>query len=300
MVAKLWELLFHVETWNVGFTSRTVDQIVRAGRVDPETVVWCKAHARGRFVADPFAYVENGREHVLVEDLDDRGRGRIATVVPPHGPDRLELAVDIEHPYHMSYPCTFVDDGAVYCVPETYQARRVSLYRRAGGTWKLVRTLLEGLPAVDPTLFKHEGRYWLFFTLQDDGAFGNLRLYAHHAESLLGDWRPHALNPLKCDIGSSRPAGAPHVVDGALLRPAQDCSATYGGAVVMNRIVKLSPTEFEEVAACRIEPIRPGPYPDGLHTINAMQSGSVIDSKRFAFHPLAWRHNRGRLHEIFK
>ena len=67
--------------------------------------------------------------------------------------------------------------------------------------------MIDGLPIVDPTLFKHEGRYWLLFTLQDDGAWGNQKLYAYHAPALDAPWVPHALNPVKCDIGATRPAG---------------------------------------------------------------------------------------------
>ncbi len=36
------------------------------------------------------------------------------------------------------------------------------------------------------------------------------------------------------------------MLDGALYRPAQDCSVTYGGAVVINRIDRLTPEEFSE------------------------------------------------------
>jgi hypothetical protein len=173
------------------------------------------------------------------------------------------------------------------------------LYRRVGHTWHFVRRLVDGLPVVDPTLFRHDGRYWLLFTLQNDGAFGNLKLYGYHAAALDGVWQPHALNPLKCDITSARPAGAPFVGGGRLHRPSMDCAATYGAAVVINRVDKLSPTAFEETGVARIEPAKDGPYPAGLHTLNRMGAAAVVDGKRFVFDPLAWRHNWRRLHEVF-
>lgn len=298
-LAKLWELLFHVEVWNVGFTRASVEQIVRDTRIAAGGVTWCEPHKRDHFIADPFAYSYAGEHHVLVEDYV-LGKGRICRLVEPREGQGLELAVDFELPYHMSYPCTFSDEGETYCIPETYQFGKAALYRRVNGGWELVRTLLDGLPVVDPTLFKHDGRYWLLFTLQNDGAWGNLKLYAYHAERLDAEWRPHLLNPIKCDIGSTRPAGGVVWIDGELYRPSQDCSTTYGGAVVMNRIVALTPTEFAEVEAVRIEPIKTGPYPAGLHTINALGERAVIDSKKFAFDPFAWRKNWGRLHEVFK
>jgi hypothetical protein len=297
-LSKLWELLFHVEIWNVGFTPNSFEQILRDSAVDETSVSWCTAHATDHFIADPFAYQKDGEEHVLVEDYV-LGKGRICRLTGAPGGPRLELEVAFDFPYHMSYPCIFYDGGETYCIPETYQAGNVSLYRRTKEGWEWVRNLLQG-PIVDPTVFKHEGRYWLLYTLQDDGAWGNLKLYACHAERLDGEWTPHLLNPIKCDIGSSRPAGGVVQVGIASYRPSQDCSETYGGAVVMNRILRLSPTEFEEVEAARIEPMRNGPYPAGLHTINAMASQTLIDSKKFAFDWLAWRKNWGRLHEVFK
>jgi hypothetical protein len=297
-VEKLWELLFHVEIWNVGFSSKSVEDILRDARVDAPGVSWCKPHKPGHFIADPFAYVHGGQARVLVEDYD-QVKGKICSIDPANGRE-LDLAVDFDFPYHLSYPCIFEEEGETYCVPEAYQSKNASLYRRTNDGWSLVRTLIDGLPIVDPTLFKHEGRYWLFFTLQNDGAWGNQKLYAYHAPALAAPWVAHALNPVKCDIGATRPAGNVFSTGGRLFRPSQDCSSTYGGAVVINQIVKLSPTEFEEREAARIEPIAGGPYPDGLHTLNAMGDRSVFDSKKFAFDWLAWRKNWGRLHEVLR
>ena len=63
---------------------------------------------------------------------------------------------------------------------------------------------------------------------------------------------PHRLNPLKIDVTSSRPAGPLFERDGMLLRPAQDCSSTYGAAVVLHRIVELTPDRFQEQCLGRI------------------------------------------------
>jgi hypothetical protein len=309
---KLWELLFHLEVWNVGVTGGDhggeagVEAILRDGALDARAITWCPPHARGHFIADPFAYIDaDGAPRVLVEDFDHAGKGRICELRPPppasgsHAGARLELTAALETPHHLSYPSLFEDGGALYCVPESYQSNGASLYQRAGGAWRFVRRLVDGLPIVDPTLFRHDGRYWLLFTLQDDGSYGNLKLYGYHAETLDGVWQPHALNPLKCDITSARPAGAPFVAGGQLHRPSMDCAATYGAAVVINRVDRLSPTEFDETAVARIAPAPDGPYPAGLHTLNRMGAAAVVDGKRFVFDPLAWRYNWSRLHEVF-
>src|SRR5439155_21984126 len=96
-------------------------------------------------------------------------------------------------------------------------------------------TLLDGVAAADPTLFRWEGRYWLAYTDVDRGPFDNLCL--SYAERLQGPWHPHANNPVKVDHGSARPGGTPFLHEGRLYRPAQDCRLTYGRAVALNRIV---------------------------------------------------------------
>lgn len=272
--AKLWELLFHVEIWNVGFSAESVAEILREGRVNARGVTWCKPHRPRHFIADPFAYVDRGREVVLVEDYDQI-RGKISSLDPAGVRDTLSLKPEFDLPYHLSYPCVFEENGETYCVCEAYQSNRASLYRRTEHGWSLVRHLIEGLPIVDPTLFKHDGSYWLLFTLQNDGAWGNQKLYAYHARALDSEWVPHVLNPVKCDIGATRPAGSVFRVGERLFRPSQDCSTTYGAAVVINELVELTPSRFVERPAARIEPVVDGPYPDGLHTLNALGDRAV-------------------------
>jgi hypothetical protein len=112
---KLWELGLHVEIWNVGSSTQQLDQILRTSKVDPGSVSWCKPHAPGHFIADPFVYVEAGEPRLLVEDYDQI-KGRICTVLPSNGSPRVELGVDLDLPFHMSYPCIFEEGGETYCV----------------------------------------------------------------------------------------------------------------------------------------------------------------------------------------
>jgi hypothetical protein len=74
------------------------------------------------------------------------------------------------------------------------------------------------------------------------------------------------------------------MVAGSLCRPAQDCSRTYGGAVAVNRIVKLTPTAFEEELVGRIEPDPSGPYRHGMHTVCPIGGLTLVDGKRTRFH----------------
>src|SRR5439155_16783323 len=111
-------------------------------------------------------------------------------------------------------------------------------------------------------------RWWLACTRRDVGE--NMPLFVWHARSLEGPWEPHALNPVKADIRSSRPAGTPFVHRDILYRPAQDSSRMYGGGIVINRVLRLTPTEFKEEPAAAVEPFSEGPFPDGIHTLSAV------------------------------
>jgi hypothetical protein len=100
-----------------------------------------------------------------------------------------------------------------------------------------------------------------------------------YADRLDGRWHYHPANPVSSDARRARPAGSLFYRDGRLFRPAQDCSVRYGYAIVLNEVLKLSKTEYQERAAETIQPSwRPGLL--GTHTINANERYEVIDGLR--------------------
>jgi len=91
---------------------------------------------------------------------------------------------------------------------------------------------------------------------------------------------------VKVDVRSSRPAGTPFTSDGTLYRPSMDNTGWYGGRVVVNRVVALTPDDFTEEVAVVIPPF-PGPFGRGIHTIAAAGQSTVIDGKRLRLVPSA-------------
>jgi hypothetical protein len=190
--------------------------------------------------------------------------------------------VAIELPIHVSYPYLLEDQDRVYCVPETYQAREIALYEaeKFPHKWRKVASLIRNFPAVDGTVFQYDGRWWLACSSYP---MGRDSVFMWHAQDLFGPWRPHSRNPVKTDIRSSRSAGTPFIHGGFLYRPAQDSSRTYGGRIVINRVTRLTPTEFEEEPAAVIEPYANGPYPYGVHTVAAVGDVTILDGQRRRF-----------------
>jgi len=143
---------------------------------------------------------------------------------------------------------------------------------------------------VDPTFLQHEGRWWLLHTEYRERD-GNLTLHGYHADTLAGPWTAHALNPLKSDLTSARPAGRPFTLGGCLYRPAQDCSQTYGGAVTVMRVETLSPTTFRETPVLRLNPDPRSPYPDGRHHLVVDGARVYLDGKKQRYDYLLWLKN---------
>lgn len=276
---ELYNLLFTYDQWNIGIVDNPIHVFLTPGA--RPRVQWLPAPARGKFAADPFAIRRDKDIHILFEDYDYRtSKGRISAM-SIHKKSLSPSKVVIDAPFHMAYPYLLEYKDQIYCVPETGEAQEVSLYRanEFPNTWVKVTTLIKDFAGVDSTVFRHEGRWWL---LAKDGAH-NHKLMAWHAPDLFGPWKPHVANPIKVDIRSARPAGTPFIHDGHLYRPAQDCSEIYGGKIVLNRVIRLTPTEFKEEQIAVVEPYKNSPYPDGLHTISAAGDVTIIDGVKKVF-----------------
>jgi len=287
-----------MDIWNAGVIraaqSRFLDE-----NYTPQ-IEWTEYRENRQFVADPFLLPVPGETRLLAEELNYfTEQGRIVEI--GRGPEgKLStIAPVFDEGVHMSYPYTFEFEGSVYAIPETSQANEIRLYQRNPDTggWSRVKTLIEGIDAVDTTVFEYGGSWWLLHS-RTQGT-GPWSLYVWNAPSLFGLWKPHPGNPVKTDIGSSRPAGNPFRHEGQLYRPAQDGRISYGGAMTINRIDSLSMANYRESIVRRIHPDPKGPYPDGIHTLSGFGDSCVVDGKKHTWSPgltiaRAWAKIRGR------
>ncbi|MFO1056298.1 MAG: hypothetical protein U1E53_04950 [Dongiaceae bacterium] len=272
-----------LETWNIGVVRRPPRELL--GETPLRGIEWLPAPPLHRFYADPMA-LPGADGAMLAEEFDHvTGRGRICCLAAPGW--RCSYPAGLDTGLHMSYPQLVEHGSEILCLPESFETGGVPLFRatRFPDRWERIATLLPGFPAVDATLFRHDGAWWLL--CGREGETSDSELHVWFADAPTGPFRPHPLNPVKLDVRSSRPAGPPFLVDGVLYRPAQDGARTYGGALAINRIVTLERERFLEEVAWRIEPDRNGPYPDGLHTFCASGAATLVDGKRVRFHPAA-------------
>lgn len=275
--------LFYCEIWQTGLIKARTAELISdyPYSIDVEEVDWFKAKHADDYLADGFALKYNERLLLLYEDYSYKGRkGRISsTWYSERSGSFTEPQVLLDQPWHLSYPYLFKHNDKVYCIPECKDHKNVVLYRLDSNTMKLVheRTLIKDLEAVDPTLLNYNNHWYLFFTA---GYASNVELHIWHAENLEDEFKPHVLTPVKADISNCRPAGTPFYLDGKLYRPAQDCSRSYGGRIILNEIKILSEDYFLEMAANVLEP--PKPF-EGLHNISFAGDFMFFDCKQMKF-----------------
>jgi hypothetical protein len=267
-----------VAQWNIAVVDRPITDFLASAPALPAVPDWLPALPADEFLADGFGMVVDDELHIICEHYAASSRGTIRHLRFGDDPTAAQqlLAADV----HLSYPYLVRDQGEIYCIPETHEASEIVLYRAVAfpERWEKVAVLVADLPGNDSTVFRHHNRWWLFTVTIDAG---NHRLHLFHADALTGPWQPHAQPYVKLDPRSVRPAGTPFLHNGELYRPTQDCSRSYGGAIVITRIDVLTPTAFAETPVATLAPV--APYSQGLHTLAAVDGRTLIDGKRRQF-----------------
>lgn len=273
------------DLWNIGLVPQSAEDIARNGLTHP--VQWLPRGRLWTFLADPFVLPEgNGTYRLFAERMDYvKGRGSIwsGVIQPEAGRQWVSLAPLLEADAHMSFPFAYTHQGQDHLLCETWETGGASLYARDAGGWRFKQMLAPGGITVVDAALHHDGeRWWLFCCHPGRRPMENLYLY--HAPDPIGPWCPHPANPVVRDRAGARPAGPLfRTVDG-LMRPSQDCSITYGGALTIKRVVDLTPTTYREEVVRRIAPVRP--YSWGLHHLCPAGDFTLIDGKAWRMHPL--------------
>lgn len=264
--------------WNVGTADLTPEKVVKSGLISD--VKWLPEQRDSSYIADPFPVFTYNETKVYCEKyIYKQSKGCIAEVDIKSGNSRSVLSSE----HHYSYPFLLRDNGNLYMLPECISSNRLMLYRynEKTVTWVKHSVLIEGQQIVDPTILQFNGLWWLFCTI--GGSYSNVQLHIYHASELTGPYTQHICNPVKTNVSSVRPAGPFFNVENELYRPAQDCSQTYGGAIVVNRVEKLSVDEYVETPVQRIVPQPDWKYNRGLHHIAFSNGKTIIDAKKYRF-----------------
>jgi methionyl-tRNA formyltransferase len=239
------------ERWGVAFGKRDWRRIVmwRALRIRRQPY---------HFLADPFVISENGGNYCFVEDYDFAVRRGCIAVYELRESGAERIGVAIAEPFHMSFPFLFRFDGRLFMCPEIHASREIRIYQceKFPLEWKLAKTIMKDVSAVDTMIFEHCGRWWMFTNIDPLGAKGDqcAELEIFHSENPLSDrWIPHKKNPIYVDSSRARNAGL--LFDGTRIYRVSQRQGfdIYGKGISINRIVILNQEEYKEIDEHSIE-----------------------------------------------
>jgi hypothetical protein len=277
-IRKKLSAIFHLHQWILLFAFSKDNSISRSiyrfkKIIPPKDRFWADPHVVKRgdkyFVFVEELMFKTNKGHISVLEIDKKGVVSGPTVV-------------LEKDFHLSYPFVFEDEGTLYMIPETKGNRTIELYKCVDfpEKWELEAVLMKDVEAVDTTILKKDGLYWLFANIKEnEGASINDELFLFYSESLSSSkWSPHPRNPVVSDTRRARPAGKILEIDGEIYRPAQNCSKHYGYAIQICKILQLDRKNYKEEPVGSI-------YPGwdksiaATHTLSYESDLTVIDAQ---------------------
>lgn len=270
---------FYVNFWNIGIAYGHISSFLSDQK--PE-VKWFPLKSKKIFLADPFAVcdVENANKlHIFFEAFDFRKRKGIIQYTCFDKEFSPPVTV-IEELNHLSYPYILQNGDEVLIIPECFESKTIALYKAKSFPyeWRKNYEMIKDFKGVDNTIIQRNGKYWMFTSDKREGVPYNLKIF--FADTLNGKWNPHPNNPVKSDIRSSRSAGTPFEYNSSLYRPSMDNSEMNEGRIVINKITKLTTTEYEEVSVKTVYPYKDSFFSDKIHTICSSGEYTIIDGAK--------------------
>ena len=237
------------------------------------------------FWGDPFLIEKDNCTYIFFEEfLYSKGKAHISVMeMDKNGMISIPRLV-LEKPYHLSYPFVFGFQDTYYMIPETSANKTVDLYKAKTfpGEWEFVINLMKDITLIDPTLFFHNNKWWLFgTTINHEAVSTNDQLMLYHSSELFSkDWIPHPQNPVATHISNCRPAGKIFAFNNKIYRPAQNnASIQYGFSIKINEIEILNEYEYVEKEVFELLPSNKNKF-IATHSLNFTEKLIVIDGIR--------------------
>jgi len=267
--------------WRIAVRRTRVPLYQEAPRAALQSFRWIEPPA-GRQWADPVICERNEETWLLFEELVDPSRvGHICCGRLTADGRLVEVRSVLQQPHHLSYPQIIQADGEVFLLPESARGGGVDLYRavRFPDSWVLEKRLLD-FSCVDSSIFRASGAWWMITSPQAVPGHTPIT-WLLRAEQITGPWSFQPGGIVASDVRVARGAGAVLEDAGRLLRPSQDCSVSYGYALIFNEILALAEVPYRERAVARVDP---GWIPrlDGVHSYSRVGEWEAIDGG-FAF-----------------
>jgi hypothetical protein len=269
------------EEWFLGFRERRADVLPGENAAPWQPV----APPPDRYWADPFVFAAEGETFVFLEQVRRaRGVGELVVGRLEAGARLTDLEPILPASHHLSYPYVFRDGDRTFMIPESGEAGRVELWAATDLplSWEPVASLLENVHAVDASVFRHAGLYWMWVNIAAPGARRDDEVFLYFSDALESGWTRHPRSPVVSDARRARPAGRPFIHDGALIRPAQDCTGPYryGGRVVFHAVDVLTTDDYSERQVGSLTAAWAGAGAIGAHTYTFDGAWETADALR--------------------
>jgi asparagine synthase (glutamine-hydrolysing) len=267
--------------WRIAIRRTRVPLYEDASRPALQSFRWIDSPP-DRHWADPAIFERDGQTWLFFEEMVDPSRvGHICCGrLTPSG-EFADVSPVLQQPHHLSFPQVIAADGEVFMLPESAQGGGVDLYRaiRFPHEWVLEHRLLD-FRCVDSSIFHASGSWWMTTSPQVVPGHAPIT-WLLHAERITGPWKFHPGGIVASDVRVARGAGSVIEASGRLIRPSQDCSVSYGYALILNEIVSLTGPLYRERVICRVDP---GwvPQLEGVHSYSRVGEWEAIDGG-FAF-----------------
>jgi len=266
--------------WNIGVLRN--EDVATARPFPWSKVKWIEPLVDG-FVADPFL-VQDGDDRWLFYErlLYEENQGTLwVGKLDPATAKLSDCREVLRTEFHLSFPNVFQLGGTWYMFPEEGRSGMTHLYRATAFPfeWKLHQVVLGQFPGIDPVLWEHDGKWWLFVSHGAAPCSDN-NLFLFYADRIDGEWKPHPLNPIKSGLYGSRMAGPLRRDGGRLLRPGQDCRQGYGMGLVLHEILELTTQSYSERVIVAWPPESGAEYDQGFHHFMQCGGSLVIDGQR--------------------
>jgi len=280
---KNWYLNFTQFKWTIGIAEFEPTVIL-----DPKSklkIHWVKHKCKDSWFADPFILKETeGSIHILVEEFFySNNKGRISLLVVNRNKWVLEQIIPvIELDTHLSFPAYYRKGGKVYIYPESTKSGKLTLYEydEKEGYAVAVKVICNR-PLADAIIYDLDGNKVVLATTSPGDNGKVLDIYPYQDN-------PNVDPERRCYFKTNvaRNAGLPFMVGNRVIRPAQDCTRSYGSCVVLQEmIVDNGKIEFNEIKRIYSPLFN---YHEAFHTFNVFENRLVaVDAEGFRYGLLA-------------
>jgi hypothetical protein len=244
------------------------------------------------WAADPFLFDNGGRTYLFAELWEyKKNRGCLGYIEIKDGIEVGDWKRVISEEYHLSYPNIFRKGNDIVICPESGHSNTTYFYiaRSFPDKWEKQEPFIDNMDCVDTTFVEKDHRLFGVTCLYHEKPMKLLLFMLNNDKAEFSKENPISTNP-----SMARPGGNFFFENESIIRVCQDCSRTYGEALVFTK-VDLQWPSFKESEIRRITindiTIDKKMNVEGIHTYNKNDMYEVIDLKctEFNLENIIWR-----------